>query len=90
MNNMCWIHFTSDSLSVMPCHFLIYDQSVPYIVVEASLYFFYLLPQGHYMYSLLLIGIYVVATTYHKGQMISLTSKPQSGSIIWEICLSTT
>ena len=26
----------------------------------------------------------VVATTYHKGQMISLTSKPQSGSIMWE------
>ena len=26
----------------------------------------------------------VVATTYHKGQMISLTSKPQSRSIVWE------
>ena len=26
----------------------------------------------------------VVATTYHKGQMISLMSKPQSGSIMWE------
>ena len=26
----------------------------------------------------------VVATTYHKGQMISLTSKPQKGSIMWE------
>ena len=26
----------------------------------------------------------VVATTYHKEQMISLTSKPQSGSIMWE------
>jgi len=25
----------------------------------------------------------VVATTYHKGQMISLTSKPQSRSIMW-------
>ena len=25
----------------------------------------------------------VVATTYHKGQMISLTSKPQRRSIIW-------
>ena len=29
-------------------------------------------------------GRTVVATTYHKGQMISLTSKPQSGSIMWE------
>ena len=28
--------------------------------------------------------IHVVATTYHKEQMISLTSKPQSGSIMWE------
>jgi len=27
---------------------------------------------------------YVVATTYHKGQMISLTSKPQSRSMMWE------
>ena len=26
----------------------------------------------------------VVATTYHKGQMISLMSKPQSRSIMWE------
>jgi len=26
----------------------------------------------------------VVATTYHKGQMISLTSKPQSRSIMWD------
>ena len=26
----------------------------------------------------------VVATTYHEGQMISLTSKPQSRSIMWE------
>jgi len=25
----------------------------------------------------------VVATTYHKGQMISLTSKPQSRSMMW-------
>jgi len=30
------------------------------------------------------INLIVVATTYHKGQMISLTSKPQSGSIMWE------
>ena len=26
----------------------------------------------------------VVATTYHEGQMISLISKPQSRSIMWE------
>jgi len=26
----------------------------------------------------------VMATTYHKEQMISLTSKPQSGSMMWE------
>ena len=26
----------------------------------------------------------IVATTYHKGQMISLTSKPQSRSMMWE------
>ena len=26
----------------------------------------------------------VVATTYHKGQMISLMSKPQSRSMMWE------
>jgi len=26
----------------------------------------------------------VVATTYHKGQMISLMSKPQSRSIMWD------
>ena len=26
----------------------------------------------------------VVATTYHKGQMISLTSKLQSRSMMWE------
>ena len=28
--------------------------------------------------------IIVMATTYHKGQMISLTSKPQSRSMMWE------
>ena len=28
--------------------------------------------------------IHVVATTYHKGQIISLTSKPQSRSIMWD------
>ena len=26
----------------------------------------------------------VVTTTYHKGQMISLMSKPQRGSIMWK------
>jgi len=35
------------------------------------------------IYPLLNLLICVVATTYHKGQIISLTSKPQSRSIMW-------
>ena len=31
-----------------------------------------------------LLSSTVVATTYHKGQMISLISKPQSRSIMWD------
>ena len=68
---------TSDSLSTVPCCFLIYDQLASYIVVEASLCFSHSLSQECYIYSSLLIDIYIAVDTilYSYALLIDLYHK---------------
>ena len=58
------------------------------IIFLESFMFFYMLCDHEtmiYVIDIVILhySLFVVATTYHRGQMISLTSKPQSRSIMW-------
>ena len=54
IDNKCWGFFLITQWLATPCVFLIYNQSVSHIVVEASLYF----PHSYYMYSSWSLDIY--------------------------------
>ena len=60
--------FILNSLSTIPCYFLMYAQLVSHVVVEVFSFIFSLYTQECYMYSLLSIGIY--SCRYYKYREI--------------------